>query len=225
MNLGQIRAELRRLIRDTSEDTSLQRYSDGVLLTRINNTQEEMSAFTQMLESQVDVNITAGTAEYAFTSIIMAVKKAYWKNGAGVYVPLNKKTTTELDLTNPDWRDESGDPNSYYIRDNFVGLYPNPQTSLTAGLRLEIVNRPVDLAADGDIPFNSEYQFYFAHQGIAFGAGRLCLMDEGKWNEATALESRYSNVIREIQKQMSSENTDTRIPNVYEINRSVRRSR
>lgn len=220
MNLSQITSETRRLVRDTSGESSLQRWTDAILLERINQVQEEMAAFTGMLESQVDIAIVSGTSEYAFTSVVMAIKKAYYLDDNSVYIPLRKATITELDMIDPAWRDVTGAPSRYYIRDNYIGLYPEPDVSRTAGLRLEIVNRPTDLVNSGDIPFNSEYQFYFAHEGICFGTARLCMMDENKMDAVNMFESKYFNVIKEIQKQMSSENIDVRIPNVYETQRS-----
>jgi hypothetical protein len=220
VNLKNIREEIRRLIKDVSEDPGLQRWSDAVILSRINAIQEEVSAFTNMLETSLDINAVSGQSEYPFTSVILAVKKAYWKDDNGTYIPLEKKTTTELDIIDKEWRDTNGTPSVYYIRDNYIGLYPNPDVTRTAGLRIEVAERPTDLAIDADIPFNSIYQFYPFHQGICFGVARLCMFDEGKFNEASQFETRHYNVIKEIQKQISSENIDVRIPNVYESLRS-----
>lgn len=223
MNKGQLITEIRRLIKDTSTDSALQRWTDAILLERLNNVQQEVCAFTGMLEDRISINVTSGTAEYAFTSTVQAVKKAYWKDDNGVYIALTKRTETELDLMESDWRDADGTPTSYYIRDNYIGLYPNPDVTRTAGLRVDIIEIPTDLSADSDVPFDSEYQFYFAHEGLAFGVARLCSLDENKWDAVNVFETKYFNVIKEIQKQISSENVDTRIPNIYEQARSVQR--
>jgi hypothetical protein len=219
MNKASLINEIRRFVKDVSSDTSLQRWTDAILLERLNSCQEEMAAFTGMLESRVDINVSEGTAEYPFTSAIMAVKRAYWKDDNAVYVPLIKTTETELDLTDAEWRDVDGTPTHYYIRDNYIGLYPNPDVTRTAGLRVNIADRPTTLTSDTDIPFDEEYQWYFAHEGLAFGVARLCMFDEGKFTEAQVFEGKYFNVIKEIQKQVSSENIGTRIPNVYELSR------
>lgn len=220
MNWGNIRGEIRKFIKDNSSDPALQRLTNADLLVRANNVQEEMVAFTGMLEEEIEINVTSGTPEYAFTSAILAVRKAMWLDDNSVYVNLRKETETGLSLRNSQWRDEDGTPSGYYVRDNYIGLYPNPDVTRTSGLKVAVLNRPTDLSADADIPFDSEYQFYFSHQGIAFGVARLCYMDNGNWTAVQGFESKYFTVMKEIQKQISRDNIDTRIPNVYEQARS-----
>lgn len=224
MDKEDIRGEIRRQIKDTTSDTSLQRWSNTVLNDRMTMVHEEMCALAGMLEKRAtDTNIVSGTAEYSVPDDFIREIRVLYKNASGYYVPLDKKTITELDLFGPHWRDQSGTPQYFYIRDTYIGLYPKPDTARTGGLRLDYTCRAPDLSTDASIPFNSKYEFYFAHIGIAFGVARLCMLDEEKFDASDRFENKYGFVIKGIMRQVSQKSEDIRVPNVYEREREIPR--
>ena len=227
MDRQSITLEIRRLIKDTSTDTALQRWSDAILQSRENYIQEEMMAAAEALEARAtDTDIVSGTSEYSLPSTILSIKQVLLMDSASKYDPLKSISEQELNRLDPSWRDVTGTPTHYYLSRGKIGLYPKPDYSRTSGLRLDGILKAADMSSDTDVPFNSDYRFYFAHLGLCYGVARLCFMDDGKWTDATAMNVLYMDSIKGMKRVATSENFDMRVINVYEQARAgVRRTR
>lgn len=229
MNKGTIRTRIRAFLKDNSTDESLQRWSSTVLNNDIQEIQEEMVSLTGMLITRITCAVTAGTNEYTLPTTFLGEKQVLFLDSNGTFNRLEKTNERELDLFSVGWRDTSvtSDPVSqYYTRRDKIGLYPIPSVSRASALRIDFVRRPDEMDDDSDVPFNGEYKWYMAHMGIVYGVCRLCMMDEGKWGESDKFEEKYAYSIKEILREMTRDNVDSRIINIYEtVRHQPRRTR
>lgn len=222
MDREDIRNEIRRLIRDT--DSVNPRWSDTVLNSRIDLAHERIASVTKCIETRIDDNIAADTAEYTLSSNWIDIISVMIKNSNNEWMPLEKTTEKELDLLKEGWRnDDDVTPCKWYIRQNYLGLYPTPNTAKTDGLRVDLHLRPTSMSADSMIPFNELYELYPYHEVIPFEVASKCLYDSSQFNEAIAFEQKVERLVNQMNQQLSKEMEGTRIPNVYEAEREFER--
>jgi hypothetical protein len=224
MNLGTIRTRIKAFVKDKSTDTALQKRTNAEYDIMINEIHGGMAALTRMLESRVTTGVTAGTSEYDLPSIFLSPVQVLYLNSDGVYVPIEKKTEKELDMINDSWRDTTNTradpPSCYYLRRNKIGLYPAPSITRASALRIDFIRRVDTMDADADIPFEGVYKYYDYHIGICYGVAELCMLDENK--DSSRFARKYQEILMKIAREISTENEQTRIPNVYELNRENR---
>lgn len=221
MNRGEIRDEIRRLVKDTDTTTSRQRWSDTVLNTRIDQSHDRISAITRCIIDDYDLDLVSGTQEYTLPSYFLQEEQVLYLDGSGNYVAIGKRSENEMNMESAYWRaTEGSDLELYYIRSATIGFYPKPNFSRTGGVKIWLAKRPTAFSADADIPFDSLSTLYPFHDTICFEVAYKCKMDEGKYDEAAALNALLTVKVREMQFQVSSENQQTRIPNIYEYARS-----
>lgn len=89
------------------------------------------------------INVVAGTAEYTLTSPVAETEPykvaAAWHDD----LPLDIATLDVLSSFQKYWPDTDGTPRAYTQKQpDKIVLYPNPETALTAGLRVELILRP-----------------------------------------------------------------------------------
>lgn len=224
MNRGEIRDEIRRLIKDT--DSNDPRWSDTVLNTRIDQSHEKIAALAKCIIERYTTNLVASTAEYTVPDYYLEDISVQVLNSDSQWVTLKKTTEKERDVKNPKWRDDDLDlPVFYYVRDNVIGLYPCPTTARTNGLRIDMYRRPDAMTADADIPFEETKEMYPYHESICFDVAANCKFDDGKFNQGFAYRAETQKIIRDIRSLYAGKNEGTRMPNIYEqVRESSRRS-
>lgn len=222
MDREDIRDEIRRLVQDT--DSVNPRLSNTILNARIDLAHERISSITKCIETRIDDNIVADISEYTLSQDWIDIINVMVKDANDEWLSLEKVTEKELDLLSEGWRnDDDTTPVKYYIRNNYLGLYPTPNTAKTDGLRVDMHIRPTSMDDDTDIPFNGLYEMYPFHEILCFEVASKCFYDIGKFKEALAFEDKVMRLIKEIKEQMSKEIEGTRTPNVYETIREVER--
>jgi len=223
---SELRAEIRRLIKDTSSDTTRQRWTDAVLNNRIDWANEDVVVNTACLQSRITTDITSGTAEYTLPADFLYAQEIKYKNSDGNWNMLQQITFRQLDLSDADWEGTNGTPSHYYIRRNVIGLYPNPDTSRTAALRIDYVERPDDLAGDTSYPYNAVTSLYPFHDLVVLRVAARCKEDEGVWVESDKLLGRYYAGIKQMTAKLGERFDDLRIMNIYEkVRAGPRRTR
>lgn len=230
MNRGTVRDETRRLIRDTSSDTNKQRWSDAVLNARINEAHQNICVRTKCVRTRITTSIVAATVEYAMPANFIEEISVQILDSASDWLSLVKKTEQELDTIDRGWRDDTGDPASYYYRRReYIGLYPIPSVSRADALRVDYFRLPDDFTADADVPYEDTKEYYPFHRIIAIETARQCLMDRGgteDLNLALTLRAEYEQAIREMIALGNSRSEQTRIINIYEqVRHRPRRTR
>ena len=226
MTRTELREEIRRMLRDTSTDTSRQRWTDTDLNSRINWAQLKISTLTRCLQTRTTTNITSGTSEYTFATDFLAEITVLYLDSDSDWKALQKITEKELDLYETEWRSTDGTPTHYYIRENQLGLYPNPDVSRTNALRYDYYETPDDLSADSGAtgtPFNAISELIPFHDIITIEVARKCKIDEGLFNDADKLKIEFDRRLREMKHQLGMKAEETRIINIYETARSKSR--
>jgi hypothetical protein len=81
-----------------------------------------------------DTNIVSGTAEYSLPTDCLAVREHEWRGGSYNY-PMSEVDFREREEYEDANITTLSPRNSYYTRDNKVGIVPTPASNVTAGLR------------------------------------------------------------------------------------------
>lgn len=224
MNRGEIRDEIRRLVSDTSTDTSRQTWSDAILNTRIDAAHEKIACITKCIETRYTDSLVSGTSEYALPSYYLEVISVAVKDNDGNWKQLIKSSENELDIQDSGWRDRDGSNlTNFYIRNGYIGIYPNPDYASTNGLRVDMYRRPTAFTADTDIPFDSNNELYAFHDILAYEVATKCSLDSRKKEDAAYFRGLVEDGIRKINYQLASDSEDTRMINVYESDRETSR--
>ena len=231
MDREDIRNSVRRKLQDTNTDSNNQMFSDVVLNTEINSAHEAICARSKAIEEQYTTNLVAGTAEYTLPDYYLEEQEVEYLNSDGVYIELDKKTEKELSREQSTWRDESGTPYYYYLRDGKIGLFPKPSEARTNGLRINMVRMPysttpaddLSLSADSSVPYGGNNELYPFHDLIVYDVASRCKIDQKQFDEAAKLLQLSEKMLVEMKSQIASKNQETRIYNLYEQSRSSAR--
>jgi len=162
-----------RLMRDTGQD----KYDLVTVKRWLNDGERRYCAITgYSVKKSTAITSVSGTAEYEFPADYKSLIAAFWNS--------DKLTETEIEDTIPS---DSGTPSLFYVRNNYLGLFPVPTTT---GTTVTIVYRSIGgaMAAADDEPEIPEEH----HMAMVYYAAVLCSMEgddsrlplfQGKWNE------------------------------------------
>jgi hypothetical protein len=106
-----------------------------------------------------DINIVAGTTEYALQSDCLAVREVEWRAGAYKY-PMK-----EVDFRDRELYEEGNISvwdfhNRWYVKNEKIGVIPTPTANATGGMRVYYYQQQADLSGDNDTPgFPSQFHF------------------------------------------------------------------
>lgn len=160
MNLGELRTAARLRLDDTEQDYL---WSDDELNSFINEAVNEACIRARLnIDSTTpdvaEVNVIADTSQYELHDSVFFIERAYLETTKRA---LSKTSFHELDLMDPAWQDNTGDP-THYIMDvdhfttdgalsNRLTLYPSPVKDEV--LRLTTYRLPLeDMVLDADEP-------------------------------------------------------------------------
>lgn len=221
MNRGQLRKEVRMMIGDIDLNDTLGKpnnpeWDDSSLDARLDLAHEKIVDDTGCVETRFTEDIVSGTSEYDLPDNFLYANQVLYLNSDSIYVKLQCITEAELDMTYPQWRDEDRSPTHYYIRRSKIGLYPNPDTSTTNGLRIDCIRRPDVMADDTVVPFQSIAQLYPFHRLISELVAVWCKRDKKDYDGADRLYQDYLMGIRNMKSRLSERWEDRRILNAYE---------
>ena len=204
--LSDIETEIRVQI-DDNTSASRQRYSDTRLDSIINEAQKEIINVTWCLEKSTSIVISTMTAYYQLPTDLIAIQQG------GVRYTIDASTSTNDDITvlpetsrtkiyqdNPEWASETGEPTSYWIRQDtntvlWLAVSPTPTTSSTGTLTMTYYCQGTDLSSDSDVPFLGYNFLYPYHIALAYYTTARIKLIEGEVAEAQAYMQLYQNVI------------------------------
>ncbi len=216
MTREDIRNEIRRLVNDTDTDTTRQRHTDAAINSRIDWVNEDIVAKTLCLPSRITNDLTAATAEITLPDDFLFPTDV-WRLDGSDWVPLGEMDIPTLDHQHPAWQSLSGNPSVYYIRRNKIGLVPYPSATISGGLRIDFIQRPDALGADGSFPFNGVTKLYPYHYNVVLGVTYKVLYDEAKNEQADRFFGMYNKEIKDMKKFIGERPQGTaRIRNIYE---------
>lgn len=95
-------------------------------------------------------NLVADQGEYALPADLISVKQVYLLTNSTDWVNVAETTYERLFEINPDWEGATATrtPTHWYWRQDTLGLYPEPSTAVTAGLRILYTYRPAAMTGD-----------------------------------------------------------------------------
>jgi hypothetical protein len=192
LTLSQIRTQVRRNIRDTASSSTLQRYSDTVLLDFINEGQRDVVNQTWIVSKSTTITLSANTTYYSLPSDLINIERVTRANGN---LPEVSLMLLDADSNNGAWEITGSTP-TYFFQDRAlpgsIGLYPYPSSTATAGT-LKIIYRAfaTDLAVDADQPFNALARYAGYHDLIVFYATYRILAIEALMDKAGVFKDLY----------------------------------
>jgi hypothetical protein len=172
-------------LRDTSSDSSRQRYSDTQLLAWLNDGQREANSFAWILKSSYSFTLSNGTTEYALPSDFVATWRVEYSRRK-----LDQTSINELDAMSIGWKSASGTPQKYYVyfaSTTLLGIYPAPSSSSTGTVTVFYIQQTSDLTSTSQTPFNAWSQLSHYHPSLAYYIAYRGLWSIGE----TSLAERY----------------------------------
>lgn len=217
LTLSDIETQVRRHVDDTATSSTLQRYSDTIIDSVVNEAQREIVNQTWCVMDSTGYALTAGTTYYQLPTNFIATEKVLFQDRTNnVYVLKQVKPRSYLQ-SNPNYEKSSSggqSPTNYQIRDSTSGAatqeisyIPVPTTSSTGTVRVDYYKRADDLSSDSDVPFDGDYSLYQYHDLLTYyTASRLFLM-EGNVNGAAVYSQLYQAGLT-LMKEKSGHNPD-----------------
>lgn len=166
LTASEIITRARVLLRDTSSDTDRQRYSDAQLLSWVNDAQREANSFAWILRSSYTFTLSGGTTEYFLPSDFQATWRVTYKNKK-----IDQTSHNELDAISVAWQNASGEVQKYYVyiaTSPKMGFYPAPVAASTGTAVVYYLQRPTELTATSETPWNAWSQLSTYHSGLAY---------------------------------------------------------
>lgn len=184
---SEIRYQIRYDIRDTTDTVNINNlFSDDIINSRINIVQDEIVEYTKCLQGRCLITPIAETAECRMPSDLIAIDRVSYINTSGsttTYRRLIGRHMFGLDEDYPAWESAtSGLPREYYIRRNFIGLYPKPSSTYaqTKSFKLDYYKKADELDEDTDEPFDGDYSLIQYHKLIIKGVVIMCKSTMGQ---------------------------------------------
>lgn len=201
LTLAEMRTQIRRNVRDTSTDTTLQTFSNAVILSYVNEAQKEINAITWSDVGFSTVALVAGTSYYTLPDNFLAMSQVTWtRSSTGVTLELKEDSERHLIQTNPDFeRMAAGPPINYFTRQSItggnaiqIGLVPAPASTSLGTLNLQYIIQPADLSSDSDVAFDGLLFLAPYHNLIVYYVSGKLTMIRGRTDESTAYTALYN---------------------------------
>lgn len=140
-------------------------------------------------EAKQDLTILASTRGIALPTDAWHVLAVWDKTNQFPLVPLEGRDQVYNEYPQ---QTEVGQAMHYHVRNNQLEVYPMPQTDTI--YTVETIKRPVDLAADADLPvFPPQY-----HTTLVEGAVSLAYRDDGNLQMAAQFEAAYEEEVKRM---------------------------
>lgn len=166
LTAAQVISKARTYLRDTSSDSTRQRFSDSDLLGFLNDGQREANSYAWLLKSSYTFTLSGGTTEYAMPADLMATWRVEYNNRK-----IDQTSLNELDANSIGWKTASGIPQRYYLytaTTTVMGFQPAPTVLTTATVNVYYLQRTTELSSTSATPFNGWNQLQSYHSALAY---------------------------------------------------------
>lgn len=180
MNLSELQAECGRLLNDPGHS----RWSTDILTARLNYSMTVVNGYTGAVKNSQTLTPTANTSVVPLTdSDVLDILRVYITRSNGDIERLEGISEEELDFLSPGWQNlDPGTPRNYFYRMRGQNIYlvpaPDSSNAVTNGLTVWFAEKPDDMSASSDTPFNAgqmeRHGMSFVHWTVA-----QCWMDDG----------------------------------------------
>jgi hypothetical protein len=192
LTLSEIRTQVRRNVRDTATDTTLQRYLDATITEYVNEAQREVVNLTWCVEKSTSYVLTAGTTYYDLPSDFLGVQQVTFTDSDSTTFLLKEISEKVQYQTNADFEMTAlGQPTQYFTRmpDSGTAMeiayVPIPDTSASTGtVNVQYAYQPADLSGASDVPFDGFLTLYPYHGALVARATASIKQIEGRNDEA-----------------------------------------
>lgn len=178
LTLSDAITQIRRNIRDTATDTTLQRYSDTFIANLINEAQRDVVNRTWIVSNSYSVSLVADTTYYTLPTDTIAIERVTIDDANIPEITIDQM---DFESDNTSWETTGGTP-LYFFQDKSqrtqIGLTPYP----TSGGTLNIIYycMATDLSAGDDTPFNADTRLTKYHDLLVLRPTYQILLIEGR---------------------------------------------
>ena len=190
LTLSDIQTAVRRNMRDTATDSTLQRYSDAILLDYINEEQKQLVNLTWCVEASTSYVLVAGTVYYDLPTDWLAISYVTFTDTSNNVVWLEEWSERKMYQQDASFEANStGEPVKYFTRSPTttapqIAYVPIPTSASTGTVTVAYISQATDLASASDVPFNGFTSLYPYHYSIVHGVTARLKAVEGLTDEA-----------------------------------------
>lgn len=166
LTAAEIITRARLLLRDSSSDTTRQRFSDAQLLNLLNDAQREMNSLAMVQKASFTFTLTGGTTEYPLPTDFLTAWRVLHKDRK-----MEQTSFDAEDAQSEAWMTASGTPQRYYIyaaTTPVIGFIPAPTTVSTGTAVVYYIQQTTDMTADTETPFSGWVQAIPYHSALAY---------------------------------------------------------
>jgi hypothetical protein len=180
MQVSDFYAEIGRLLGDPSND----RWSQSVLLTRMNRSQTKIIILTNSVKTKETLTPVAATDTVQLDTDTIDIIRVDINRTNGDWFKLRGYLRDQLDFEVPNWQQfTDGEPLCYWWdgTNQQINLVPAPDSAnaIANGLRVWEIQKPADMAASSDQPFGSNAAMIPYHDAIVHDVVADCWQDDG----------------------------------------------
>lgn len=207
LTLSEAKLELRRLIKDTATSSALQRYSDSVLTSYLNQGQRDVVTATWCLETSTGISLSPGTTYYDLPSNIISVKMVTYLPATNIRRRLNQKSYKAQIESNPEWERQTGPPMSYIVRGSTdtglsleMAFIPIATSASTGTANVDYYKQATEMTSDSDILLDGDYALVSYHNAVIYSAAMNIQIIEGN----AQMAQNYSQLFQSMLTAMKS---------------------
>lgn len=180
MQLSEFYSEIGQALNDPNHD----RWSQSILLPRINEGMTDLLVHTNAVKTREDLTPVVSNEEVQLDTDTIDIIRVHIKNSDGKWKKLDGILVDQLDYMNPNWQQlDDGEPDVYWWdgTNQKIHLVPKPSSTWaqTDGLRVWEVQKPTALSSSTDVPYSSNAALIPYHRAIVHYVVGLCWMDDG----------------------------------------------
>ena len=203
LTLADIRTAIRRNIRDTASSATLQRYSDSVLTSLVNEGQRDVVNNTWAISSVQTIPLVAGVGSYSLAANEIGIWRVTREGGS---LPEVDFSQMDADRNNASWATNTSTGPLYFYRDfsspGTIKLFPIASSGFTGTLLVYYYASATDLASDSDVPFNGITQLLQYNDLLIFYASDRILAIESMLDRAAFYRQRYSDGLNRMNENL-----------------------
>lgn len=180
MQVSDFYSEIGRRLNDPNNE----RWSQSVLLTRMNRSQTKVLVLTNAVKTKETLTATAAQDTVQLDTDVIDVIRVDIQRTNGDWIKLQGYLRDQLDFELPNWQQlTDGEPLCYWWdgTNQQLNLVPAPDSAnaISSGLRVWEIQKPADMSASSDVPFGSNSAMIPYHMAIVHDVVADCWQDDG----------------------------------------------
>lgn len=171
-------------------------YTDAEINQWLNDGVRDLAVAVEPSETSATVTTVADTREYRLPNDCLSVKRALYLDTNSAWYALAETSWERLFEDDPDWEnDDSGTPESWYWRQNVIGLAPAPDSDNDGAAHLRILYTYIPSAMSGDSATTGMPEWL--DDAVIMYAVRRGFLKDRDFERANAVAQEYSRALAE----------------------------